>query len=478
MTHVTSHPSAPLDKSWIALAALFLAAFVSLLDVTVVNLALPMIADELGATGAQSQWVLLAYLLPFASTLLPFGRFGDIFGRRRLFLLGVTGFASMALLAGMAQTISMLLIARVFQGLAAAAMMPQVLALTNTIVPDEAKARAIGYFGMVSALGAVAGPVVGGLVLTLNIADLGWRIVFLISVPFSLISAAVVLWVLPREPSRTLSSIDLRSAVLTAISIALVVFPMVQGRTLGWPVWIMAMPLVSLVIATLVVKDQLNEDTPGRIALIPIELLRSSTFLHGLLVMLLLFTGIAGVPFLLAIDLQTSFTLSPSQVACALIAHPLGAATSAYLAGRMRLRNHWLKPLFGAALTLLGIVLVRRFLLTGSDLAPTDLVIPLAFVGLGMGLTTVSLFQSTLAAVAPHVAGAASGMLQTAQQIGITISIAAVGALYFAALDSPKEASAAPSAAPLALWFPILFFILLIVLCAFSAHSKQRKLSA
>jgi MFS family permease len=168
---------------WIAVWALLLAAFVSLLDVTVVNLAVPSIAKELGATGSQSQWILLAYLLPLAALLLPLGRFGDALGRRRLFLLGVFAFAIGALAAGTAQDISVLIVARIVQGIGAAMMMPQVLALTQVILPPEQRRRAVGYFGMISALAAIAGPIIGGAVLSLDPFGLGWRIVFLLVIP-------------------------------------------------------------------------------------------------------------------------------------------------------------------------------------------------------------------------------------------------------------------------------------------------------
>jgi MFS family permease len=184
---VMSFPSVePINATrpqWIAVWALLLAAFVSLLDVTVVNLAVPSIAKELGATGSQSQWILLAYLLPLAALLLPLGRFGDALGRRRLFLLGVFAFAIGALAAGTAQDISVLIVARIVQGIGAAMMMPQVLALTQVILPPEQRRRAVGYFGMISALAAIAGPIIGGAVLSLDPFGLGWRIVFLLVIP-------------------------------------------------------------------------------------------------------------------------------------------------------------------------------------------------------------------------------------------------------------------------------------------------------
>lgn len=478
MTSTVSMSSSTTKRSWIAVLALFLAAFVSLLDVTVVNLTLPRIARDLGTSDTQTQWILLAYLVPFASALLPFGRFGDVLGRRRLFVTGASGFAIGAMGAGTADAVAVLLFSRVIQGFAAAAMMPQVLALTHVIMPPEARPRAMGYFGMVSAMGAVAGPVIGGLVLAADIAGLGWRIVFLMSIPFCLTSLAIVVTILPKEPFRSLASLDIRNSVLIGISVALLVFPMVQGRNLEWPYWIIVLfPLAGLLGAH-VIRNQLRADGTGRIPLLPKELLRFPPFLFGLMVMLVLFAGIAGVPFLLALYLQGGPGLLPLEMAMALVAHPVGATVAAYLAGRINPANDWLKPTVGTGTTLLGIVLVRHALLRGGvDVSASDLLVPLAFVGLGMGATTVSLFQSLLSKASAQMAGAASGMLQTAQQIGVTVSIAVVGAVYFGTMEGPAIEDASVSAAAKALLVPIALFGVLIVLCASSAVSTQKGLA-
>ena len=180
--HTASFP-APSARPWTAVWALLLGAFVSLLDVTVVNFAIPEIARDLETSGTQAQWVLLAYLLPLAALLLPMGRFGDALGRRRLFLAGIFVFTLGACFAGFAQSITALILARTFQGIGAATMMPQIFALIHVILPPGQRRRAMGYFGMVSALGAIAGPIIGGVVLEVNPFDLGWRVVFLMVLP-------------------------------------------------------------------------------------------------------------------------------------------------------------------------------------------------------------------------------------------------------------------------------------------------------
>lgn len=457
-------------QSWIAVSALFLAAFLSLLDVTVVNLAMPSIVHDLGASDTQAQWMLLAYLVPFASALLTFGRFGDALGRRRLFAVGISGFAMGAFVAGMADSTVVFLVARVAQGFSAAAMMPQVLALTHVILPPELRPRAMGYFGMVSAMGAVAGPVVGGVVLAADFAGLGWRMVFLMTIPACLASLGAIMVLLEREPIQSLSSLDVRSGVWAGVAIALLIFPIVQGRSLGWPFWAIALIPVTCYLGARVIRDQLHAEASTVAPLLPAELLRSATFMQGVALVLLLFAGIAGVPFLLALDLQIRSGLSPGDVAMALVAHPLAAVVSSNLAGRIHPANRWITPTIGSLLTLAGILLIRQTLMrAGLAITPADLLLPLSLVGLGMGAATVSLFQNTLSQVPAAVAGAASGALQTGQQIGIAISIAAVGALYFGGVGGSTDDVASVSAAANSLWFPIVLFGTLSILCLSAA---------
>ncbi|WP_415402155.1 MFS transporter [Tateyamaria sp. SN3-11] len=464
-------PTKATKAQWIAVWALLAAAFVSLLDVTVVNLAVRNIADDLAATDAQSQWILLAYLVPLAAFLLPLGRFGDALGRRRLFLFGVLAFAAGGLAAGTAQNVTVLIIARIVQGYGAATMMPQVLALTQVILPTDQRRRAVGYFGMVSALGAIAGPIIGGAVLSVDLLGLGWRAVFLLVIPPCVLSSVVVGSYLPRDDLSTSKRIDIRHGLLVALAVTGLVYAAVQGRPLGWPIWIMAMLTTSLFLLAHVVHAQ-RKGVSGKVEpLLPPELLRSTPFLQRAAMILLIFSGIAGVPFLMAIALQDGPDLSPGEVAVALAAHPIFAVAGAAIAGRWAPANPWRLPLIGSSLTCMGTALtVFAFARVGNDINAPVLLAPLAIVGLGMGLSNVALMSNALALAPKEIAGAASGVVQTGQQIGIALSIAIVGSIYFAATTRTTG-----DAASTALLYPVTIFAVASILCLLGAITHKRK---
>ncbi|QBF33358.1 MFS transporter [Thalassococcus sp. S3] len=471
MSNPPSDQSHATDAQWTAVWALLLAAFVTLLDVTVVNLAVPSIAADLQATDVQSQWILLAYLLPLAALLLPLGRFGDALGRRRLFLVGVTGFAIGGLAAGTAQSILVLIAARVLQGVGAATMMPQVLALTQVILPPDQRRRAVGYFGMVSALGAVAGPIIGGAILTIDLFGLGWRAVFLLVIPPCILSSLTVVSFLDRDGGAPSKKIDVWQGQLVALAVTGLVFAAVQGRPLGWPLWLVALSPASVLLLVYVIYTQRNRVSDKIEPLLPSALLRSASFLQPAFMILLVFCGIAGVPFLLAIALQAGPQLPPGAVAMALAAHPVFAVAGAAVAGQWSPANPWTLPGLGSVLTCAGIALiVFAFAQAGDDITALVLLVPLALVGLGMGLSNVALMSGALATASNDVAGAASGLLQTAQQIGITLSIAIVGSLYFA-----NTSGATSDAASAALLFPGVIFAAATLLCGLGAVFHKKK---
>jgi len=461
-------------RPWIAVWALLLGAFVSLLDVTVVNLAIPEITRDLETTGTQAQWVLLAYVLPLAALLLPMGRFGDALGRRRLFLGGILAFTLGACFAGFAQSISTLILARTFQGIGAATMMPQILALIHLILPPDQRRRAMGYFGMVSALGAIAGPIIGGVVLELSPLELGWRLVFLMVLPPCAVSALLAAWYLDKDISLSHRTIDIWQGLMIAAAIASFVFAAAQGRVLEWPLWLIALFPTSLLLLRHVVRVQLKGRPQTIEPLLPQKLLHSRDFVRGTLIVLILFCGIAGVPFLLALALQAGPQMSPGAVALALVVHPVLATFGAFLAGRVAPSNHWVLPMLGSFATLCGTALLAMlFWSLGNEISAKHLIVPLALVGFGMGLSNVALMSFTLAASPKESSGAASGVIQTAQQIGIALSIAIVGGLYFG-----HAQGASMQAAKVAILFPAAVFSVVSLLCLVATQFHKKEISS
>ncbi|MEE2865691.1 MAG: MFS transporter, partial [Pseudomonadota bacterium] len=294
---------------WAALAALYLAMFMNILDVSVVNLALPSIRQGLGATDTQLEWVLVVYVLAFAAGLLPFGRFGDVVGRGRVFRWGVAGFTASSLACGLAPDIGTLITARALQGLCAAMMVPQVLAIVHVIFPAEEKGKAIGLFGSISALGAVAGPLVGGVIVAADIFGLGWRPIFLINLPVGLISLAGALRFLPHIENESRVMPDWSGTFLFALAVLALVFPLVEGRQFGWPFWCFALMGLSAVLAVLFYRLQVQKARLGQAQLLPVLLTGDRVFVAGVAFVALFFSGLAGMFFMMALFLQAGLGL-------------------------------------------------------------------------------------------------------------------------------------------------------------------------
>lgn len=463
---------------WIATSSLLIAAFMNLLDASIVNLALPSIQKTLNASAAQLEWVLLIYILTFAAGLMPLGRLGDIFGRDRMFIAGLTGFMIFSIACGFAPNIEVLIVSRGLKGLAAAMMVPQVLAIIHVIFSPKERGKAIAYFGMVSGLGAIAGPVVGGILVSANIVGLEWRPIFLINVPLGIISLIGVLAFMPKLQSAKRISLDWLGAILFALAIISLIFPLVEGRQFGWPVWSFGLLATSLILGFIFVKYQAYLQNTNQSQILPISLLKDRSFIIGIVTVIVFFSGIAGVIFALAIFLQTGLGFSALEAGIALAPHPASAVVASLLSSRLGAR--WLdgRVILGACALLLGMVWLQYIIghaadeLTGQDILPA-----LIFIGFGMGVATVALFQNILSRVSGPDAGAGSGVMQAFQQVGIALGIAIIGQIFFTILGINLVQENYSTAIQSALWYPIGAYILLIILSSWTAlrNQKERK---
>lgn len=454
------------DHRWWIAYVLLIAAFMNLLDATIVNLALPAIQIGLDASSTQLQWVLVIYILTFAAGLLPFGRFGDVFGRNRLFITGLIGFMLCSAACGLAGNIETLIVSRGLKGLAGAMMVPQVLAIIHVIFPDDEKGKVIGLFGMVSGLGAVAGPLIGGFLVSANLFDLGWRAIFLINLPIGLVSLIGALVLLPKFRPSTGITADWIGAALFAAAITCLIYPLVEGRHIGWPFWSFGLMAVSLILGGAFLRWQAYLASKGHPQTLPVSLIQDRRFVGGLVIITLFFTGIAGVILLLAIFLQSGFGLSPVEAGLAMAPHPASAMVAALITGRLSAR--WLDArIFGSALSLLLGMLWFQAIVSHADttLIGSDFRTPLLLIGAGMGTASVALFQSILSRVSSSDAGAGAGVLQAFQQVGIALGIALIGQIFFSELGTSLDQAAFSNAARAALWLPIGIYGLLSVIC-------------
>src|ERR1700733_2073496 len=291
-------------RRWLTLVILLLAAFMNLLDVSIVNIAIPSIQRNLHASYADVQWALAGYTLAYALVLITGGRLGDTFGRKRLFLIGVIGFTIMSALCGAAQSPGMLIAARVVQGAMGAIMVPQVLAVIQVIFPPKERIKALAGFGVTAGLGTVSGPLLGGLLIQHNLFGLDWRPIFLINVPVGIIAFAASAVLVRESRAPQPPKLDPVGVGLISAALLLLLYPLVEGRQLGWPLWTyVSMALCVPAFAAFVWFEWLKGRRDGS-PLVPLSLFSQRGFAAGMAIAVALFLGIASFGLVLTLFLQ------------------------------------------------------------------------------------------------------------------------------------------------------------------------------
>jgi EmrB/QacA subfamily drug resistance transporter len=468
-------------KRWPALATLLLAGFMNLIDITIVNVALPRLQVSLGATSTDIEWVVAAYVLAFALGLLPFGRLGDVIGRKRMFLIGISLFTLFSALCGLAPSIDMLIAARVLQGLAGAMMMPQVLAITQVMFPPHERGFAFSLFGLSAGLASVAGPLAGGLLIGADLFGLDWRPIFLVNIPVGLlavIAGRALIPVLPPHPGLT---VDFGGAAIAGLSILLLVFPLIEGHSYGWPAWTFVMIAAALVGSVVFYFYEKRRDATGKSELLPVSLMTNGNFVLGTAMATTFFSGVAGFFLVLAVFLQTGFGLSPLQSGLTTLPFSLGVLIASLVSGRFGSRWPRERIAAGAVLLIIG-MLMLRFVVGGVGEAVDHwrFVLPLSLSGLGMGAAVAPLFQTVLWTVPPSDTGSGSGALQSFQQIGSALGIAITGQLFFSSLEGRLSAGEAAHPAFIgsmsaALLYELAAFAVVVVLVSFLRPPAPRR---
>ncbi len=458
-------------RRWLALAILLLASFMNLVDVTIVNVALPSMQANLGANSSQIEWVVAAYVLSFALFLLPFGRLGDIFGRRRMFLAGVTAFTLGSALCGLAPSIETLIGARVLQGIAGALMTPQVLSIVQVMFPPRERGLAFSSFGLTAGLASVTGPIAGGLLISADLWGLDWRPIFLVNIPLGILAVAAALRLVPKITPHPGLTNDFVGIAIFGLSILAVVFPLVEGRVYGWPLWAFGLIAAGLAGLVLFYFWEKRRDGAGLTELLPVALLENRNFVVGTLMTLIFFSGVPGLFMILAIFLQSGFGLSPLESGLTTIPFPIGVLLVSFVSGRLGSRFLSWRVAIGSLLLAGGMAYLRwTFSQVGDPLSHWDFVPPLFVSGVGLGLAVSALFQTILTGVPPRDAGSASGVLQAFQQVGGALGVALVGEIFFTWLEHAREwgatsqHSAFINAATNAAWYEIAAFLVVALM--------------
>jgi EmrB/QacA subfamily drug resistance transporter len=408
----------------------------SLLDVSIVNVALPSIESGLHASAETAQWVVSGYALAFGLALVPAGRLGDTVGRRRMFLIALSAFIVTSALSGAAPSPMLLVFARLLQGVAGGMLTPQNSGLIQDLFRGAERGRAFGIFGATIGLATAVGPVVGGLILAAFTGPDGWRYVFYVNLPIGLVALALAHRLVPSSAgggSRG-ADLDLVGSLLLGGGVLSLLLPLVEAQAGGLDRWWPLFPLAVVLLASFAWWE-LRTARQGRRPLLDPSLTRTSGYAAGLGIGLVYFIGFTGIWLVFALFFQNGLGYSPLRSGLSVTPFALGVAVSAVIAGRLVSRvGRWLTVigLTAVAVGLAGAAVVLRTV-TG-DAAAYAIAGPLLIGGLGGGMVVSPNITLTLASVPVRMAGVAGGALQTGQRIGSAIGTATLAGVFYAVL--------------------------------------------
>jgi EmrB/QacA subfamily drug resistance transporter len=425
-------PPSGLRSPYLVLAIVLSATFVQLLDASIVSIAIPPIQADLNASYAELELMVGGYLLTFACALLVGGRLGDVYGRKRLFLIGMAGFTAASAMCGFAPGPTTLVVARLLQGLSSGLMFPQVLSVIQVTFPPDRRHRAYGIYGTTLGVASILGPLLGGLLIEADLFGTGWRMIFLVNLPVGLAALGLGLALLPESRAQHIRRVDPVGAVLATSGLFLVVLPLTIGRDHGWPWWTYLMLAAGLAILVGFALHQRERSRRGATPLVPWPLFGQRSFTVGLLVNLIFFLGVAPFFFYFIIYLEIGPGFSPLDAGLITLPVAIAAAIASIASDRLAGRLGRGGLVAGTLLLIAGMTLLVVTLHGAHGDRPAWSFVPaLVLAGTGLGLFVALVVAVVLAGIRPDDAGAASGALATVQQAGGAVGIAVVGVIFF-----------------------------------------------
>ncbi|MCX4750816.1 MFS transporter [Kitasatospora sp. NBC_01287] len=431
-------------RRWIALAIVMTASFMDLVDVTIVNIAVPSIQRNLGASFSAIQWVTGGYALAFAIGLITGGRLGDVYGRKRIFLLGIGGFTVASALCGLASDPGILVATRVLQGGTAALMVPQVLSIIHATFPAEERGKVFGMFGAMVGLGAVSGPLLGALLTEWDLFGLQWRPIFLINLPVGVAGLLLGRRFITESRAERVLRLDLVGMALAGLGLLMLLYPLTQGREAGWPLWgFVSMGLSVPVLGLFVAYERVKTRRDGS-PLVELSLFRVRSFAGGVAVQLI-FGVTCGIFFLVwTLWMQIGLGWSPLRAGTTGVPFSIAVSAAAGISVQALVPRFGRKVLQAGALVMATGVLLylgeaHRY---GTGIHPWQMALPLVVMGLGMGLIVAPLTDAVLAEVPREHAGSASGLINTTQQLGNALGLGLVSVAFFGVVDTAAPGQA------------------------------------
>jgi EmrB/QacA subfamily drug resistance transporter len=428
-------------RAWIAFAVILIGAAMSLIDATIVNVALPSIRTSIDASEATLSWIISGYALAFGLALIPAGRLGDRFGHKWVFFGGLALFTAASVACGLSTSDGQLIVSRVVQGLAGGIYLPAVSAYIQLLFGGRVRGRAFAIFGAVLGVSSAIGPVLGGLLIEAFGTTDGWRFVFYVNLPIGVVALIAAAILVPNSPKQGATGLDVIGLLLLTAALSAILVPLIEGQDQSWPVWTYVSLAGGVVLLVLFAFWERGVVARGKTALVPPHLFSHPAFTAGTFLALVYFAAFVSIFFSISLLWQSGLKHTALESGLVSIPFAIGSIIGASQSTRLAVRIGRTVLIIGAGLVALGLIGVWLVLLLvpATDLTSWDLLGPLLVAGVGSGFFIAPNVQFIVATVDPAEAGAASGVISTMQRIGSAIGIAVIGSVFFGNLSFPTD---------------------------------------
>ena len=418
---------------WLVLSVVLIAEMMDLLDSTIVNVAGPALAQKLGASSSDLQWVIGGYALALGSGLILGGRLGDRYGRRNMFIFGLIGFTIASVACAVAPTVLALIVFRFIQGFIGAMLLPQGFGLIRESFPPQEFGKAFAAYGPAFGLGGILGPVIGGFLIQADLAGLGWRSVFLVNLPIGIIATILSAKFLPKSAPDKSVKIDFFGALLVMVASGLLVYPLIKGQEAGWPLWTYLMLIGSVAVFGLFALNEKATVKRGGTPLIDSAIFKKRAYTFGLSGLALYFAGFTGIYLILTLFLQFGEKFTSAEAGLGNIPIAVGSAIGGTISGAFladKIGGRYTLQI-GAFVQLIGVALMWLSVPSLDNFSIWQMVPALVVSGIGTGLIAAPIFDTILTTVEPNQSGSASGVLSAVQSVASSVGVAIFGTVFF-----------------------------------------------
>lgn len=464
------------NQRWFLLLIVCSAIFLSVLDLFIVNVALPAIKSGIKGTDADMQFVIVMYIVGYASFLITGGRAGEYFGKKKVFLTGMLVFTTASFVCGFSQSATQLNIARFIQGISAAFMVPQGMSFIPDLFPDpKERVKVLGVYGSVAGIASVVGQFLGGLIPDLEIISQGWRLIFLINVPIGLIAVVLGFKYLKESQVKIAEKFDFTGSLLLMLTLTAFIYPLIRGRELNWPVWSIALLILSVVLLLAFIYHQWLSKSLGKNPLLNIKVFKNFDFRIGLLISLFYYLVQDSYFLINTVYLQNGMGISSVYTGIYFVCQGMGyVLASMFFASRVTRYGKYVS-LFGSVIMIVALVF-HLIIFNSPDALQWQITIILFVYGVGCGTILPSLMTISLKSIPEDMLGASSGIYLTLQQISVAIGVAVVGGVFFQHLDNPPVLTLFPVAYRWATLLNIGFLIIVSVLLALTPKANKQSI--